>query len=191
MDIPLVKCVDVTLLSAEYLQHESREIVRVRLEFHAFVRKCAQHRIPMCLQLIVEKHEFAAANLANATDDSAGLAILDGPRERGAIRERRPPGVVRQIERFPLRIAVDHETLNYGAAVGAESHDIGRVDCRGSGGNSGPMTVLAGFDLPKFFVIVVAELCRNGSRFAHQTLGVRLGALIDQSRAALWISNRK
>src|SRR5258708_6987771 len=142
----------------------------------------------MRLQLIVEKNVFAAADLANAADDAPGLAILDHSRERRALRERWTPGVVRQIERPPFWIAIDQESHDQAAAVGAESEHVRRVNGCGSGGRQGPVTVLAGLDFPKFLGIVVGELRRYISGFIHQPLGVRLPRLIDQSPMALGIS---
>ncbi len=69
---------------------------------------------------------------------------------------------------------------NHAAAVGAESEHARRVDCRGSRGRQGPVTVLAGFDFPKFLGVVIDELRRDISRFVHQPIGVRFRRLVDQ-----------
>jgi hypothetical protein len=86
-----------------------------------------------------------------------------------------------------LRIAVGFKSHNDGAAIGVESDHVRRVDRRGAGGDQAPMTVLAGLDFPKLFVIVIGELRGDISGFVHQPIGVGFPRFIDQAHVAIWI----
>ena len=114
MGVPIVQRVDIAIRGTEYLQHHPRKIVRVRHQPHALVWKRTQNGIPMRLQLIVEKHVLAAADIADAADDAPGLAILDNPCETPRLRQRRPPGVVWKDSGASSRIAVLDEAHNDG-----------------------------------------------------------------------------
>ena len=89
--VPIEYSVHVPILGAEHTHEDPRVIIGRRQQVNPLVRERAQHRVPVRLQLVVEKDVVSPIDVPETADDAPALALQDFPREPLAPHRRRAP----------------------------------------------------------------------------------------------------